>query len=144
MVLGVGACGIAAATLGLLGAGVANAEDAVVGQTFADAKAALSQRGMSAQVATTVGDRKNWDECIVSSATPASGLDGFGGQSGGVMKVNLNCYAKYGTALWPGYSLQSPTGRKMWEADMAAKEQREAQARAAQEQAEAAELEGNG
>jgi hypothetical protein len=52
------------------------------------------------------------------------------------MLVNLNCYAKYGTALWPGYSLQSPQGRKMWEADMAAKEQKEAAAAAAAEQAE--------
>ena len=52
------------------------------------------------------------------------------------MKVNLNCYAKYGTALWPGYSLQSPQGRKMWEADMAAKEAREAKRRAAAEQAD--------
>jgi hypothetical protein len=52
------------------------------------------------------------------------------------MLVNLNCYAKYGTYLWPGYSLQSPQGRKMWEADMAAKEQKEAAAAAAAEQAE--------
>lgn len=130
--------------MGLLGTGVASADDAVVGQTFADAKAALSQRGMSAQVATTVGDRKDWNQCIVSSATPAASIDGFGEGRGSVMNVNLNCYAKYGTALWPGYSLQSPTGRKMWEADMAAKEEREAKQRAAAEQAELDQLEGAG
>ena len=122
--------------IGLLGTGVASADDAVVGQTFADAKAALSRQGMSAQVATTVGDRKDWNQCIVSSASPASSIDGFGDGRRSVMNVHLNCYAKYGTALWPGYSLQSPTGRKMWEADMAAKEKREAAQRAAAQQAE--------
>jgi hypothetical protein len=142
LVLGAGTFAAVAVSAGLLGAGVASADDAVVGQTFADAKAALSQQGMSAQVATTVGDRKDWNECIVTSATPASSIDGFGESKGGVMNVNLNCYAKYGTALWPGYSLQSPTGRKMYEADLAAKEEREAQQAAAQQQAEAAELAG--
>jgi hypothetical protein len=57
LVLGAGAFAAVAVSAGLLGAGVASADDAVVGQTFADAKAALSQQGMSAQVATTVGDR---------------------------------------------------------------------------------------
>lgn len=136
LVLGASVCGTAATAFALLGAGVASADDAVVGQTFADAKRALSQQGMSANVATTVGDRKDWNQCIVSSATPAASIDGFGGGRGNVMNVNLNCYAKYGTALWPGYSLQNPTGRKMWEADIAAKEKREAQQAAAAQQAE--------
>jgi hypothetical protein len=136
LILGASAFGTAAMAIGLLGAGVASADDAVVGQTFADAKAALSRQGMSAQVATTVGDRKDWNQCIVSSASPASSIDGFGDGRRSVMNVHLNCYAKYGTALWPGYSLQSPTGRKMWEADMAAKEKRQAAQRAAAQQAE--------
>lgn len=135
-VIGASALGTAAVAVGLLGTGVASADDAVVGQTFADAKAALSKQGMSAEVASTVGDRKDWDQCIVSSAAPGSSIDGFGDGRRQVMKVNLNCYAKYGTALWPGYSLQSPQGRKMYEADLAAKEAREAKQRAAAEQAE--------
>jgi len=136
LVVTASALGSAAVAVGLLGTGIASADDGVVGQTFADAKAALSRQGMSAEVATTVGDRKDWNQCIVSSATPAASIDGYGGGRNRVMNVHLNCYAKYGTALWPGYSLQSPTGRKMWEADMAKKEEREARQRAAAAQAE--------
>lgn len=139
LAFGVGAIGSAAVAL-TLGSGLALADDAVVGQTFADAKAALSQQGMTAVVATTVGDRKDWDSCIVSSATPASGVDGFGNASSGKMNVNLNCYAKYGTANWPGYSLQSPEGQKLYQADLAAKKQKEAAAAAAQAQAQQDEL----
>ena len=56
------------------------------------------------------------------------------------MLVNLNCYAKYSTGNWPGFWLQSLEGRKMYEADLAAKQQREAEAAAAQQQAEQDEL----
>jgi hypothetical protein len=133
LVLGAGACGAAAVALTLVGGGVANADDAVVGQYYKDAKAAISQMGMTPVVATTVGDRKDWDQCIVTSANKAPFLDGSGKPAGNRMLVNLNCYAKYGTALWPGFSLQSPEGRKMWEADVAAKNQKEAEAAAAQQ-----------
>jgi hypothetical protein len=135
LVVGVGALGSAAVALALSG-GVASADDGVVGQTYKDAKATLSQQGKTPVVATTVGDRKNWDECLVTSATPASGLDGFGNSSGGTVNVNLNCYSTYGTALWPGYSLQSPTGRAMHEADVAKKQQLQAEQAAAAAQAE--------
>lgn len=141
LVAGIGAFGAAVAALAL-GGGVASADDGVVGQTYADAKAALSQQGVSAEVATTVGDRKDWDSCIVTSATRAPGLDGFGNQSGGKMNVNLNCYAKYSTKLWPGFSLQSPEGQKIYQADLAAKKQQEAQQAAAAQQAQDAELAG--
>lgn len=140
LILGAGALGAASVSMALLGAGVASADDAVVGQTFADAKSALSQQGLSAQVSTTVGDRKDWDACIVTSATKAPGIDGFGDQRNGVMNVNLNCYATYGTALWPGLSIASPEGREMRDADQAAKKQREAEQLAAQQQAEAEQL----
>ena len=135
LVASVGALGSAAVALAL-GGGIASADDGVVGQTYKDAKAALSQQGMSPVVASTVGDRKDWDNCIVTSATPAPGLDGFGNQTGGKMNVNLNCYAKYSTSLWPGFSLQSPEGQKIYQADLAAKKQKEAQQAAAAQQAE--------
>src|SRR5882757_7310744 len=121
----------------MVGGGVANADDQIVGQYYKDAKARIGQMGMTPVVATTVGDRKDWDNCIVTSANRSSFLDGSGNKSGNQMLVNLNCYAKYGTALWPGFSLQSPEGRKMWEADMAAKKQKEADAAAAAQQQEA-------
>ncbi|MET0451477.1 MAG: hypothetical protein ABW137_06540 [Mycobacterium sp.] len=93
LVLGVGAIGSAAMALGM-GSGVATADDAVVGQTYADAKAALSEQGMAAVVATSIGGRKNLDECLVTSASAAPSIDGFGGQRAGTMLVNLNCSAK--------------------------------------------------
>ena len=115
----------------MVGGGVANADDGIVGQYYKDAKGKIAQMGMTPVVATTVGDRKDWDNCVVQSVTKSSFLDGSGNKSGNEMLVNLNCYSKYGTALWPGYSLASPEGRKMWEADMAAKKQKEADAAAA-------------
>jgi hypothetical protein len=136
LVLGAGACGAAAVAFTLVGGGVANADDQVVGQYYKDAKSAINQMGLVPVVVTTVGDRKDWDNCIVTSANRGSRMDGSGNRITNQMLVNLNCYAKYGTALWPGFSLQSPEGRKMWEADMAAKEQREAEAKAAAQQAE--------
>lgn len=139
LVAGVGALGSAAVALAL-GGGVASADDGVVGQTYADAKAALSQQGMAPVVASTVGDRKDWDNCIVTSATPASGIDGFGNQANRKMNVNLNCYAKYSTSQWPGFSLQSPEGQKIYQADLAAKKQREAEAAAAAQQSEEEQL----
>lgn len=124
----------------MVGGGVANADDGIVGQYYKDAKAKISQMGFTPEVATTVGDRKDWDNCIVQSANRASFLDGSGNKTGNRMLVNLNCYSKYGTYLWPGYSLASPEGRKMWEADMAAKKQKEAEAAAAAQQQEQDEL----
>lgn len=131
LVLGASACGTAAVALAMVGGGVAYADDGIVGQYYKDAKGKIGQMGMTPVVATTVGDRKDWDNCIVTSATKSSFLDGSGNKSGNQMLVNLNCYAKYGTYLWPGYSLASPEGRAMWEADMAAKKKKEADAAAA-------------
>jgi hypothetical protein len=140
LVLGAGACGAAAVALTIVGGGVANADDGIVGQYYKDAKAKIGQMGLTPEVATTVGDRKDWDNCIVQSANRAPFLDGSGNKVGNRMLVNLNCYSKYGTYLWPGYSLASPEGRKMWEADMAAKKQKEAEAAAAAQQQEQDEL----
>lgn len=134
--------GAGALALSILGAGVASADDGVVGQYFKDAKSVLAQRGMSAVVATTVGDRKDWDDCIVTSATPAAFTDGYGEDQGNQMLVNLNCYSNYATGQRPGFSIQSKEGQENYQQDVAAQQEREAQQRAAQEQAELEELEG--
>jgi hypothetical protein len=142
LVLGSGVIGAGAVALSILGAGVASADDGVVGQYYKDAKAALAQRGVSPIVATTVGDRKDWDNCIVTSATPAPFRDGYGDDQGNQMLVNLNCYSKYATSNWPGFSIQSKEGQEIYQQDLAAKKQREAEQQAAQQQAEAEALEG--
>ena len=133
------ASGIGAASV-LLGRGVASADDAVVGQTLKDAKAALSQQGLGVVVATTIGDRKDWDNCIVTSASKSTFKDSTGTSTGANMLVNLNCYAKYATGLWPGFSAASPEGQAIYEKDLAIKKQREAEQAAAAQQAEQDEL----
>ena len=139
LVIGTGAIGAAAAALAL-SAGVASADNGIVGQSYKDAKSAIAQRGMTPIVATTVGDRKDWDNCIVTSANPAPFTDGYGQGRGSQMLVNLNCYAKYSTSQWPGFSIASPQGQKIYQADLAAKKQREAAQAAAAAQAEQDEL----
>ncbi|WP_319449583.1 MULTISPECIES: hypothetical protein [unclassified Mycobacterium] len=118
--------GAAAVALALVGAGQAAADDGVVGHSFADAKSTLSQQGFGAIVSTTVGDRQDWDNCIVSSATRASRLDSSGSSTGNNMLVNLNCYSRHSTANSPGYSAASPEGR----ASQAAEQRLAAQAQA--------------
>ena len=77
-------------------------------------------------VASTVGDRMDWDRCIVTNAMPASSTTGYGESRGSQMQVNLNCYAKYATKVWPGFSMQSAHGQEIYQADLAKKRQREA------------------
>lgn len=136
LVLGAGAMSSVAVAFAL-GGGVASADDSVVGQSFSDAKAALSQQGVTVVVASTVGDRKDWNDCIVTSASPGGGLDGYGANSSGKkMNVNLNCYAAYSTGNRPGFSIQSPEAQKSYQADKAAKQQQDAAEAAAQQQAQ--------
>lgn len=126
--------------IAVAGAGVAAADGDVVGQTLAKAKSILSQRGMGVIVASTVGDRQEWDDCIVSSASKASFLDASGDSTGYNMLVNLNCYATHGSAGAPGYSLGSPEGRASHQQELAEKQKQEAAAQAAQEQSALDEL----
>jgi hypothetical protein len=87
-------------------------------------------RGRSARsgaiVSTTVGDRQDWDNCIVSGATRASRTESSGSSTGDDMLVNLNCDSRHSTANSPGYSAASPEGR----ASQAAEQQQAAQAQA--------------
>jgi hypothetical protein len=50
--------------------------------------------GLTPVVATTIGGRKDWDNCIVTSANKAPFLDGSDNKVGNQMLVNLNCFAK--------------------------------------------------
>jgi hypothetical protein len=122
--------GTSAVALAFVGAGQAAADDGVVGHTFADAKSTLSQQRFGAIVATTVGDRQDWENCIVSSATRASRTESSGSSTGNNMLVNLNCYSRHSTANSPGYSAASPEGR----ASQAAEQRLAAQAQAEQDE----------
>ena len=130
LTLGLGAIGSAAVAM-TLGGGVAWADDDVVGQTYKEAKAALSQQGFTAVVATTVGDRKDWDDCVVTSASKAPSMDGYGNDAAARMMVNLNCYATYSTGNRPGFSVQDPEVADAYKRDTAAKKAQEDAAAAA-------------
>ena len=68
--LGVSATAAAGAALALAGSGVAVAGSGpdVSGQKYSDAQSAISGAGMTAVVATTVGDQKAWPDCVVTRA----------------------------------------------------------------------------
>ena len=113
LVLGAGACGAAAIALTLVGAGVANADDQIVGQTYKDAKAAIGQLGLTPVVATTVGDRKDWDDCIVTSASKAPFLDESGNKTGHSDAGQPELLRQVVRGNWPGFWLPSPQGREI-------------------------------
>jgi hypothetical protein len=140
MILGTGAV-----ALSLVGAGTAGADDGVVGHAFSDAKSTLSQQGLGAVVATTVGDRQDWDNCIVtSSATRATFKDSSGSATGNNMLVNLNCYSRHSTANSPGFSAASPEGRASQAAEQQLAAKQAAQAQAEQDELAAADAQQGG
>jgi hypothetical protein len=104
-----------------VGAGVACAAPAVVGKTYADAKSAIADSGGTAVVESRVGDRKAENDCVVTSVRDSDFLDASGKSQGKNVLVDLNCYATYASAVFPGYSLGSPEGRADYEAALAKK-----------------------
>jgi hypothetical protein len=136
--------GAGAVALSLVGAGTAGADDGVVGHTFSDAKSTLSQQGLGAVVATTVGDRQDWDNCIVTSATRATFKDSSGSATGNNMLVNLNCYSRHSTANSPGFSAASPEGRASQAAEQQLAAKQAAQAQAEQDELAAADAQQGG
>lgn len=89
-ILVLGGAAIGSVAMMALGGGIASADD-VVGQKFSEAKSALSAQGMGAQVASTIGGRKDLGDCIVTSAHAAPTVDGYGNRKAGTMLVNLDC-----------------------------------------------------
>lgn len=98
IVIGCGAAAALAASLVLIGEAGAAPDQS--GQTFADAKAALTQAGFNPVVSTTVGDALPRDSCIVvrQQATTAAPFQGGGtkgvlGSANGNPRVllSLNC-----------------------------------------------------
>lgn len=105
----------------IAGTGPANAAPDVVGKTYADAKSAIADAGETAVIESRVGDRKAVDDCVVTNIRDSNFLDSSGKPRGNSVLVNLNCYATYASALFPGYSLGSPEGRADYEAALAKK-----------------------
>src|SRR5258707_1397283 len=114
-ILGMSATAVAGAALALAGSGVAVAGSGpdVSGQKYSDAQSAISGAGMTAVVATAVGDQKAWPDCVVTRAQqrtvqpPANSS----GSATTQMLVSLNCDAGVASATVPGNSAASPEGK---------------------------------
>jgi hypothetical protein len=112
IVLGAGVAAAAAASMALIGTGVAGAAPDTTGQTFSAASAALSAAGLRAVASTVVGDQKAQSDCIVTrQRTISTPLNGSHPSGTGSVLLSLNCYATAASAGSPGYSAASPEGR---------------------------------
>jgi F0F1-type ATP synthase membrane subunit c/vacuolar-type H+-ATPase subunit K len=126
-------CGLAASTA-VLGAGVASADspDDVVGKTYSDATSALNSAGITARVATVVGDKLSQSDCVVTSANKAPFVGGTDAKHvSNTMLLNLNCYAAAASSGSAGYSAASPEGKAAAAAAEEAAAQQQAQSEGA-------------
>lgn len=115
--IGVGAVGAAGVALALVGnSATALAAPDVSGQTYAKAKQALSESGLTPIVATRVGDRTEEDKCIVDRVQDANFVSGTGSAASSTVYVYLNCYGNPASTTSPGYSSQNPMGKTAQEA----------------------------
>jgi beta-lactam-binding protein with PASTA domain len=111
IVIGVGAVGAAGVALTVMGSTTAMAAPDVSGQTYAKAKQALSEAGLTPIVATRVGDRTEEDKCIVDRVQDANFVNGTGSPASATVYVYLNCYGNPASTTSPGYSSQNPMGK---------------------------------
>jgi hypothetical protein len=112
IVLGAGVAAAAAASMALIGTGVAGAAPDTTGQTFSEASAALSAAGVKAVASTVVGDQKAQSDCVVTRQQGFSNpQNGSRPSSTATVLLSLNCYATAASSNSPGYSAASPEGR---------------------------------
>jgi hypothetical protein len=106
-----GAIGLSTATLSLLGAGVASADD-YAGKKYSDVESALSDADETGVIASRFGDTLADDDCVVSHSQQAPWIKGddFAPVTDTVL-LYLNCNAGVANAKDPGNSAASPEGR---------------------------------
>ena len=94
----------------------------VIGMTYAKATSAISAAGLTAAVASRVGDQKSQPDCVVTNArvesVPQRGNHPTAGTN---VSISLNCYAAEASATSPGFSAASPEGKAAAAAAAAAK-----------------------
>ena len=131
VIVGAGALTVSVLFTGLLANGVAAAAPNVAGDVYGDAKKKLSDAGFTAVVVTRVGDAVQDDKCVVDRVQDdPSNVSGTGQKSSSKKAlVSLNCYATVASQYGPGYSLQSPQGREVKQAQeqQAAQQQQQQQ-----------------
>lgn len=104
--------GAVACMTATFGAGTATADDPLVGKTYADASAKISEWKSKPIISTVVGGTLETDKCVVTSwrKTSFAQRDNFDHESG--ILLALDCNATLATAGTPGGSAASPEGRK--------------------------------
>lgn len=114
ILIGAGSVASAAAAMTFVGNGVASAAPDVVGKTYAEASAAISEEGGTATIATRVGDRLAEEECLVTGAwdAPFYRAVSQGAEfAEGEVLVSINCNPGVATSSTPGHSTLSPLGK---------------------------------
>lgn len=116
------ACAAALSAVATFGSGVASA-DALVGKTYSDAAAAISDWEGKAVIATVTGNQVETDDCIVTSWNQSMFLDGRGKNNrGNEFLLNLNCNNALASPGHPGNSLMTPQGTQAKKDQQAAAE----------------------
>jgi hypothetical protein len=113
-ILGGAAIAVAVPAASLVFSGLAQASSPnVVGQKYGDASTTLSGAGYTPVVRTTVGDRLDWSDCIVTNQQDHTEQPAPNSNGSAVNQtlVSLNCDAAVASATTPGNSLGSPQGR---------------------------------
>ncbi len=92
----------AATTAALCCAGIASADQQVVGLTYDQAKQELSKSGMTIKIGTTIGDALQTGQCVVTQARTAPTMGSSGDTGSKEVILDLNCNKTAATT--------SPTG----------------------------------
>jgi hypothetical protein len=103
-----GAVAVAGATVAFtagFGSGVAQADDPLVGKSYADASGMVGDWGGTAIISTVVGSRVATDDCIVTNWHKDT-------NDNSRVMLALNCNAGVATATAPGNSVVSTAGRQ--------------------------------
>jgi hypothetical protein len=106
-----GAVGAAVLSVAMFGAGVACASDQLIGKTYSEASAYISQYKGKPVIATVTGDQLEIDECIVTSWQMSKFLNSSGkNERGNEWRLSLNCNNPLAAPGKPGNSAMSPGG----------------------------------
>jgi hypothetical protein len=99
------AVGVCSVLVAIFGSGIAVADDAFAGKTYAEATKALEKSGITPVIVTRAGDVLDDDQCTVIR----SQLKQNNGKA--TLQLYLNCNATVATDGKPGNSAASPQGR---------------------------------
>lgn len=83
----------AAAMTAWSGSGIAYADDDFSGQTYAEARDAITKAGMTSRMGSVVGDQLPVDQCVVSGSQSAEAVGSSGFSSGTEIVLDLDCNA---------------------------------------------------